>query len=79
MYYTLAMCTAFALVKAGNKNKENGNDTSLAGESQLHCFADKFLITDAHSFGTDTHTKDYSQGKCRTEQCCQLKLSLNNE
>ena len=40
----------------GNKNKVNGNGTGLAWEYQSHCFADGFLITDAHSFGTDTHT-----------------------
>ena len=40
----------------GNKNKGNGNGAGLAWESQPYCFADGFLITDAHSFGTDTQT-----------------------
>ena len=49
--------------KSGNKNKEKGNGAGLAGESQPHCFADGFLITDAHSFWyrLQTHTHDYSQ------------------
>ena len=48
----------FSMVLPGNKNKWNGNGTAtgLAWESQSHCFADEFLITDAHSFDTDTHT-----------------------
>ena len=33
-----------------------GNGAGLARESQSHCFAVGFLITDEHSFGTDTHT-----------------------
>ena len=36
--------------KSGNKNKEKGNGAGLAGETQSQCFADGFLITDAHSF-----------------------------
>ena len=46
---------------AGNRNKGKGNGAGLAWESQSHCFADKFGITHAHSFGTDTQ-HDYSQG-----------------
>ena len=42
-------------------NKGKGNGTGLAWESQSHCFADKFGITHAHSFGTDTQ-HDYSKG-----------------
>ena len=38
----------------GNKNKEKGNSAGLTWESHLHCFADEFLITHAHSFGTDS-------------------------
>ena len=41
------------------KGKENG--AGLARESQSHCFADEFVITHAHSFGTDMQ-HDYSQG-----------------
>jgi len=50
---------------AGNKNNGNGNGAGLAWESyvQVHCFADRFLITHAHSFGTDTQ-HGYRQGKC---------------
>ena len=49
----------------GNRNKGKGNGAGLAREIQSHCFADKFGITHAHSFGTDTQ-HDYSQGNCRT-------------
>ena len=52
-------------VATGNKNKGKGNGAGLAWESQSHCFADEFLITHAHSFGSDTQ-HDYSQGNCRT-------------
>ena len=45
----------------GNRNKGKGNGAGLAWESQSHCFADKFGITHAHSFNTDTQ-HDYSQG-----------------
>ena len=41
--------------------KWKGNGAGLAWESQSHCFADKFGITHAHSFGTDTQ-HDYGQG-----------------
>ena len=44
----------------GNRNKVKGNGAGLAWESQSHCFADKFGITHAHSFGTDTQ-HDYSK------------------
>ena len=47
--------------KPGNRNKGKGNGAGLAWESQSHWFADKFGITHAHSFGTDTQY-DYSQG-----------------
>ena len=30
-----------------------GNGAGLAWESQSHCFGDEFVITRAHSFGTD--------------------------
>ena len=46
---------------SGNMNKGKGNGAGLAWESQSQCFADKFGITHAHSFGTDTQ-HDYSQG-----------------
>ena len=58
---------------AGNKNKRKGNGAGLAWESQSHCFADGFVITNAHSFGTDTH-HDYSQGNCRTMSSIIIKL-----
>ena len=44
----------------GIKIKGKGNGAGLAWESQSHCFADEFVITHAHSFGTDTQ-HDYSQ------------------
>ena len=40
---------------------------------QLHCFADEFGITHAHSFGTDTQN-DYSQGNCRALLLVIIKL-----
>ena len=49
------------LAESGNRNKGKGNGAGLAWESQSHCFADKFDITHAHSFGTDTQ-HDYSKG-----------------
>jgi len=50
---------------SGKRNKGKGNGDGLTWESQLHCFADEFGISHAHSFGTDTQ-HDYSQGNCRT-------------
>ena len=67
--------TGWMQLKAGNKIKGKGNGTGLAPESQLHCFADEFVITHEHSFGTDTQ-HDYSQGNCRT--MLSIILSLNN-
>ena len=61
----------------GNKNKEKGNDSGLAWLRESHCYADEFVITQAHSFGTDTQ-HDNSQGNCRTI-CRQLQLGLNND
>ena len=55
------MCTHKMAFLPGNRNKGKGNDTGLTWESQSHCFADKFSITHAHSFGTDTQ-HDYSKG-----------------
>ena len=59
--------------KSGNKNKEKGNGAGLAGESHPHCFADGFLITDAHSFWyrlqTHTHMTTVNES---AEQCRQL-------
>ena len=52
-------------LNSGNKNKGKGSGAGLAWENQSHCFADEFVITHAHSFGTDTH-HDNSQGNCRT-------------
>ena len=46
-------------LRPGNRNKGKGNGAGLAWESQSHCFADKFGITHAHSFGTDTQ-HDYT-------------------
>jgi len=57
----------------GNKNKWNGNGAGLAWESQSHCLADEFVITHAHSFGTDTQP-DYSHGNCRTLSSIMIKL-----
>ena len=56
-----------------NKNKGKGNGTGLAWESQSHCFADEFVITLAHSLGTDTQ-HDYSQRHCRTMSTIIIKL-----
>ena len=39
-------------------------------------FADRFLITQAHSFGADTQN-DYSQGKCRKKSSIITKLEFN--
>ena len=58
---------------AGNKNKGKGNGPGLALESQPHCFAEEFVITNANSFGTDTQ-HDYSQGNCRTMLSIIIKL-----
>ena len=60
-----------------NKNKGKGDDAGLAWESQSHCFADEFVITHVHSFGTDTQ-HDYSQGNCRIMLSI-IIISLNNE
>ena len=38
-----------------------------------HCFANEFVITNAHSFGTDTQN-DYSQGNCRIMSSIIIKL-----
>ena len=57
----------------GNKNKGKGNGAGLAWEGQSHCFADEFVFTQAHSFGTDTQ-HDYSQGNCRTMLSIIIKL-----
>ena len=51
----------FSSKQPGNRNKGKGNGAQLAWESHSHCFADKFGITHAHSFGTDTQ-HDHSQG-----------------
>ena len=40
--------------RPGNKNKGKGNDIGLAWDSQVHCFADRFFISHAHFFVTDT-------------------------
>ena len=40
-------------------------------------FADEFLITHAHSFGTDT--QQMTTVKEIAEQCGQFQLSLNNK
>ena len=61
------------LSKSGNKNKGKGNGVGLAWESKSHGFVNWFLITHAHSFGTDTQ-HDYSQGKCRTMSSIIIKL-----
>ena len=50
----------------GNKNNGKGNGAGLAWESQTHCFADEFIITHAHSNGTDTK-HEYSQGNNGTD------------
>ena len=56
--------------KSGNKNKEKGNGAGLAGESQSQCFADGFLISDAHSFWyRHTHMTTVKES---AEQCRQL-------
>ena len=48
------------LVLSVVKNVEpKRNGAGLVWESQSHCFADEFVITHAHSFGTDTQY-DYS-------------------
>ena len=49
----------------GIKIKGKGNGAGLAWDSQSHCFADEFVITHTHSFGTDTQ-HDYGQGNCKT-------------
>ena len=61
------------LFHAGIRNKGKGNGAGLTWESQPYCFADKFGITHAHSFGTDTQ-HDYSQGNCRTMLSIIIKL-----
>ena len=60
-------------LNSGNKNKGKGNGAGLAWENQSHCFADEFVITHAHSFGTDTQ-HEYSQGNCRTMSSIIIKL-----
>ena len=57
-------------VYSGN---EKGNGAGLAWKSQSHCFADEFIITHVHYFGTDTQ-HDYSQGNCRTMPLIIIKL-----
>ena len=65
MSYEVCKSKCLSVFISGNKNKGKGNGAGLAWESQSHCFADEFLITHAHYFGTDTQ-HDYSQGNCRT-------------
>ena len=50
----LFLKTLICVFLSGNKNKGKGNGAGLAWECQSHCFADEFLITHSHSFGTDT-------------------------
>ena len=57
----------------GNKNKGKGNGAGLAWKSQSHCFADEFVITHAHSFGSDTQ-HDFSSGNCSTMSSIIIKL-----
>ena len=54
-----------SMLSPGNKNKGKGNGAGLAWKSQLHCFANEFLITHGHFFVTDTQ-HDFRQGNCRT-------------
>ena len=63
--------TKVSVPQLGNKNKRKGNGAGLAWESQ--CFADEFVITHEHSFGTDTQ-HDYSQGNFRTMSLIIIKL-----
>ena len=60
-------------VGQGIKIKGKGNGAGLAWESQSHCFADELVITNAHSFGTDTQ-HDNSQGNWRTMSSIIIKL-----
>ena len=46
----------------GIKIKGKGNGAGLAWESQSHFFADGFVITHAHSFGTGIQ-HDYAVSK----------------
>ena len=66
-------CLKYFWLIPGNKNKGKGNGAGLAWESQSHCFADEFVITHAHSFGSDTQ-HDFSQGHCRTMSSIIIKL-----
>ena len=57
----------------GIKIKGKGNGAGLAWESQSHFFADGFVITHAHSFGTDTQHV-HSQRICRTMSLIIIKF-----
>ena len=46
---------------------------AVVWHGQSHPFADEFVITHAHSFGTDTQ-HDYSQRNCRTMSSIISKL-----
>ena len=69
----LFLKTLICVFLSGNKNKGKGNGAGLAWECQSHWFADEFLITHAHSFGTDTQ-HEYSQENCRTMSSIIIKL-----
>ena len=63
------------LSKSGNKNKGKGNGVGLAWESKSHCFVNWFLITHAHSFGTDTPTWRFHPLTISSNYCIRAYLA----